>query len=241
MCYVPTTVSATLMPDGRAVSTHAVLPQGGRSRIEPYYPFRPTLKTRCSLLNSSINMPKIVEILTASDFLNMKPQACFIMAFDLLNRPRLDKPFAARLDLGVEPINLMDFLSIYWGGHDDGVAYCGNMPVAAAEAATASGFSVSVALLVVSKASALISTYPVVIFQDTIDWIRSKPKLKSISAITGKTTELVQYQHAHGVHEQAYSSGRQGPTITAHGNQIEIFWRQDLLTGQKLLLCRIMD
>lgn len=61
-------------------------------------------------------MAKIAQTLYASTFLNMQLQGAFIDAFDLLRDPRLDRVFAARIDIGVEPTDLMAFMKIYNGG-----------------------------------------------------------------------------------------------------------------------------
>ncbi|KAJ7912122.1 hypothetical protein B0H13DRAFT_2478288 [Mycena leptocephala] len=76
----------------------------------------PTHKLACSAADSGINMAKIAQTLDASRFINMQLQGAFIDAFDLLRDPRLDRPFAARVDIGVEPTDLMAFVKIYSGG-----------------------------------------------------------------------------------------------------------------------------
>lgn len=42
-------------------------------------------------------------------------QACFILDFDLLARPRCDEPFLARVDVGIEPSDILDFAEILLG------------------------------------------------------------------------------------------------------------------------------
>ncbi|KAJ7314547.1 hypothetical protein DFH08DRAFT_943159 [Mycena albidolilacea] len=66
--------------------------------------------------DSGLNMAKIVQTLNASTFLSTHLQMAFIAAFGLLRDPRRDRPFAARIDIGVEPNDLMDFVKIYSGG-----------------------------------------------------------------------------------------------------------------------------
>ncbi|KAJ7830376.1 hypothetical protein B0H13DRAFT_2433724 [Mycena leptocephala] len=43
----------------------------------------------------------------------MNIQPCFILHFDLLRSPQLDKPFMVRIDLGVEPVHIHDIFSIF--------------------------------------------------------------------------------------------------------------------------------
>jgi hypothetical protein len=42
-------------------------------------------------------------------------QSCFILAFDLLHRTRRDELLLARLDVAVEPSNIVDFADIFLG------------------------------------------------------------------------------------------------------------------------------
>ncbi|KAJ7116661.1 hypothetical protein C8R44DRAFT_880017 [Mycena epipterygia] len=42
-------------------------------------------------------------------------QACFILHFDLLRFPQIDKPFAAMIELGIEPAEFLDFSKIFAG------------------------------------------------------------------------------------------------------------------------------
>ncbi|KAJ7194319.1 hypothetical protein GGX14DRAFT_679148 [Mycena pura] len=62
----------------------------------------PTHKFACNAADSGVNMTKIAQTLNASTFLNMQLRGAFIAAFDLLRDPRL-----ARVDIGVEPTDLM--------------------------------------------------------------------------------------------------------------------------------------
>ncbi|KAJ7457731.1 hypothetical protein FB451DRAFT_1372407 [Mycena latifolia] len=138
-------------------------------------------------------------------------EACFIMAFDLLRHPvGLDKPFAARLDIGVEPTDIIEFMNIY---HNAGqpvenvegmVQLNGFMSLPdtsigegqtmawrkTREAIVAAGLpAASVGILVVSKANALVITCPFIISQHAMDFVRRAPKLNSVSALTGQVTE----------------------------------------------------
>ncbi|KAJ6632105.1 hypothetical protein B0H10DRAFT_2206524 [Mycena sp. CBHHK59/15] len=120
----------------------------------------PIHKKACSNVDSGIDMAKITQILSASTFLSMQLQACFVMAFDLLRQPRLDKPFVARVDIGIEPTDIMDFFNIYWGGPRKNL-----------------------------KACALYNVFPIIIYEPTMDLVRRTPKFKKISAVTGQVTE----------------------------------------------------
>ncbi|KAJ6480469.1 hypothetical protein C8R47DRAFT_1135927 [Mycena vitilis] len=58
---------------------------------------------------------KLVQNLYANQLLNKHIQACFILHFGLLQNPHLDKPFMARIDLGIEPADITDFLKVFMG------------------------------------------------------------------------------------------------------------------------------
>ncbi|KAJ7027926.1 hypothetical protein C8F04DRAFT_73693 [Mycena alexandri] len=59
---------------------------------------------------------KLVKNLTSSALLHVQLQACLILAFDLLQRPRCDECLIARMDIGIEPCDLADFAEIFLGG-----------------------------------------------------------------------------------------------------------------------------
>ncbi|KAJ7769888.1 hypothetical protein B0H16DRAFT_235187 [Mycena metata] len=59
---------------------------------------------------------KLVGNLTGSTLLYVQLQACLILAFDLLQRPRCDECLIARMDIGIEPCDLADFAEILLGG-----------------------------------------------------------------------------------------------------------------------------
>ncbi|KAJ7726097.1 hypothetical protein B0H16DRAFT_1735801 [Mycena metata] len=59
---------------------------------------------------------KLVKNLTCSTLLYVQLQACLILAFDLLQRPRCDECLIARMDIGIEPCDLADFAEILLGG-----------------------------------------------------------------------------------------------------------------------------
>ncbi|KAJ7159020.1 hypothetical protein C8R43DRAFT_994743 [Mycena crocata] len=152
----------------------------------------PTHKTACSPNDSGINMMKVAQTLDASTFINMQLQACFILAFDLLRQPRLDRPFAAWIDIGIEPTDLRQFMGIYSGKSTDDVpgmiqvnAFT-PLPEAliteqsmlvrrrAREGMTAAGFAASpVGLLVLSKSNALVNIFPIVVYPPTMQLVRN--------------------------------------------------------------------
>ncbi|KAJ7726109.1 hypothetical protein B0H16DRAFT_1735813 [Mycena metata] len=51
----------------------------------------------------------------ANPFLNLYLQAYLILHFDLLRHPHVDPPFNARVDIGIEPAEIPDFLDIFLG------------------------------------------------------------------------------------------------------------------------------
>jgi hypothetical protein len=51
----------------------------------------------------------------ANQFLNTMLQACFILHFDLLRHPQLDKPFIARVESGVKPADLTKTFRVFMG------------------------------------------------------------------------------------------------------------------------------
>ncbi|KAJ7502694.1 hypothetical protein B0H11DRAFT_646961 [Mycena galericulata] len=170
----------------------------------------PLHKTSCSNVNASVNVGKIAEILHASSFLNTNLQCCFVLAFDLINQPRLNKPFVARLDLGVEPTEIIKFSEVYTGRHTDSpipgmVQLNAFKPIPDSaiqedwkliwrqtkEAAESAGFpDATVCILLVSKSSGLFSIFPYILHPSVFDLVRRTPTLTCTSALTGKVTEM---------------------------------------------------
>ncbi|KAJ7272146.1 hypothetical protein C8J57DRAFT_1317970 [Mycena rebaudengoi] len=164
----------------------------------------PTHKFACNAADSGVNMTKIAQTLNASTFLNMQLQGAFIAAFDLLRDPRLDRLFAARVDIGVEPTDLMAFMKIYSGGppaeKGEGMVQVNAFtPLpdpwiteqaaqvwrSARESATSAGLATSpVGLVVLSKASALVQIFPIIMFPQMMDIMRNSPTLSSLTGIT---------------------------------------------------------
>ncbi|KAJ7876616.1 hypothetical protein B0H13DRAFT_2668595 [Mycena leptocephala] len=167
-----------------------------------------THKFACSAADSGINMAKIAQTLAASTFINMQLQGAFIDAFDLLRDPRLDRPFAARVDIGVEPTDLMAFVKIYSGGPPaekaEGMVQVNAftpLPAAwiteqaaqlwrsAREGTTSAGFATyPVGLVVLSKANALVQVFPIIILPQMMDFMRKSPTFGRASSLTGITT-----------------------------------------------------
>ncbi|KAJ7498301.1 hypothetical protein B0H11DRAFT_2276018 [Mycena galericulata] len=165
-----------------------------------------THKFACTTADSGVNMTKVAQTLNASSFLNMQLQGAFIAAFDLLRDPRLDRVFAARVD--IEPTDLMAFINIFRGGtpaqNVEGMVQVNAftpLPDAwiteqasqvwrsARESATSAGFTTSpVGLVVLSKANALVKIYPIVILPQMINMIRDSPTFHQESSLTGLTT-----------------------------------------------------
>ncbi|KAJ7629306.1 hypothetical protein B0H17DRAFT_550356 [Mycena rosella] len=75
----------------------------------------PSHKIACLKIDSSLSLSKVSNTLRASLYLGRQLQGCFVLAYDLLRNQQLDKPFAARLDIGVEPVKLRDVVEIYGG------------------------------------------------------------------------------------------------------------------------------
>jgi hypothetical protein len=153
-------------------------------------------------------MAKIAQTLYASTFLNMQLQGAFIDAFDLLRDPRLDRVFAARIDIGVEPTDLMAFMKIYNGGPPaekaEGMVQVNAFtPLPDAwiteqaaqvwrstrESTTSAGLATSpVGLVVLSKANALVQIFPIIILPQMMDLMRNSPTFTRVSSFTGITT-----------------------------------------------------
>ncbi|KAJ7784871.1 hypothetical protein DFH07DRAFT_947940 [Mycena maculata] len=157
----------------------------------------PMHKFACSAADSGVNMTKIAQTLNASTFLNMQLQGAFIDAFGLLRDPCLDWPFAARVDIGVEPTGLMDFMRIYRGGppaenREGMVQQAAQVWRSARESVTSAGLATSpVGLIVLSKASALVHIFPITVLpqmMDIMDIMRGVPTFLRVSSLTGIST-----------------------------------------------------
>ncbi|KAJ7090753.1 hypothetical protein B0H15DRAFT_244411 [Mycena belliarum] len=171
-------------------------------------------KTGCSpSASNSPSILKIAQIIFASTFLDMHLQNCVVMAFDLVHRPvGLEKPIVARLDIATEPTELMRFFDIYLGRPVENVQgmvqlnaftplpdfVCDKGPMGAwqkmrddlvSAGPAAAGLVASVALLIVSKANALVCIAPLMITHEAVGLVRRAPKVSCASAITGTVHE----------------------------------------------------
>ncbi|KAJ7839436.1 hypothetical protein B0H14DRAFT_3869737 [Mycena olivaceomarginata] len=166
----------------------------------------PTHKFACSAADSGVNMTKIAQTLNASSFINMQLQGVFIDAFDLLRDPRVDRPFAARVDIGIEPTDPMAFVNIYGGGpaaeKAEGMVQVNAftpLPDAwiteqaaqvwhtARASATSAGLATS-PVGVLSKANALVKIFPITISPQMMNMMRNSPTFQRVSSLTGITT-----------------------------------------------------
>ncbi|KAF7346655.1 hypothetical protein MSAN_01803000 [Mycena sanguinolenta] len=168
----------------------------------------PTHKLACSADDSGLNMTKIAQTLNASKFLSTQLQMAFIAAFGLLRDPRLDRPFAAHIDIGIEPTDLMAFVKLH-SGDSPGDKAEGMVQVnaftplpdvwitkqaaqiwrSAREGATSAGFATSpVGLVVLSKSNALVQMFPIIMLPPMMDYMRTSPTFQRVSSLTGIIT-----------------------------------------------------
>ncbi|KAJ7714031.1 hypothetical protein B0H14DRAFT_3523112 [Mycena olivaceomarginata] len=169
----------------------------------------------CSTIDGS-GICRLVQNLYSNQLLNTHIQACFILHFDLLRRPQLDKPFMARIDIGIEPAEMPNFLNIFLGDQLDAKMKMKGMlqlnaltplpPGAIAdltplrmdiwhqarESANRNGFSDdSFGLMEFGNGDGQQTiTCPVHIQKAAMDLVRVSPPWVMTSAITGKTTEV---------------------------------------------------
>jgi len=171
-------------------------------------------KVVCRPADERSKIPKIAQTILASTLLNVSLQACFITAFGLLCRSRTDIPFAARLDIAIEPTDFVDFVNIYEGRPAEKVK--GMVQVNAftplddtfirdnelklwrhgKDAATKPG---PVGLLVVSKANAGTCIFQFTIHEEAFDFVRTDPRTPTISPRTGRDDEPPRPLWLHGV------------------------------------------
>ncbi|KAJ7791263.1 hypothetical protein B0H13DRAFT_2173146 [Mycena leptocephala] len=60
-------------------------------------------------------IPKLIKTFVSNGFLQIILQACFILDFNLLHRPRFDEPLMARVDVAIEPSDILDLTAILFG------------------------------------------------------------------------------------------------------------------------------
>ncbi|KAJ7243559.1 hypothetical protein B0H12DRAFT_1236348 [Mycena haematopus] len=75
----------------------------------------PVHKQFCGDTSPGKLIDKLVKNLIFSALLHVQLQACIILAFNLLQRPRCDECLLARVDIGIEPCDLADFEDILLG------------------------------------------------------------------------------------------------------------------------------
>ncbi|KAJ7914332.1 hypothetical protein B0H13DRAFT_1611638, partial [Mycena leptocephala] len=170
-------------------------------------------KKHCTEVDGS-GIGRLVQNLYSNPLLNKHIQACFILHFNLLRSPQLDRPFMARIDIGVEPADMPDFFKIFMGeqlgnGKMKGMLQVNHFtPVPpkamadltpmrmniwrqARESADRNGFrGDSVGLVEFGNGeSQQTLTFPVHIQKAAIELVRQSPLWVMTSAITGKSTE----------------------------------------------------
>ncbi|KAJ7759626.1 hypothetical protein B0H16DRAFT_595442 [Mycena metata] len=74
----------------------------------------PTHKKSCGKVDGS-GIGRLIQNLFSNYLLNTHIQACFALHFDLLTRPQLDRPFMARIDIGIEPADMNECFNIFMG------------------------------------------------------------------------------------------------------------------------------
>ncbi|KAJ7756710.1 hypothetical protein B0H16DRAFT_1214566, partial [Mycena metata] len=149
------------------------------------------------------------QTLSVSPYLNAHLQMCFILAFDLMRRPRSDESFMARVDIGVEPTDILQFLSIYsgqpTGGKVPGMVQLNVFTPLRNDFLGDAGLTAwrntrlsldgepqagrPVGTVIVSKANALYSAIQIVIMEPAFDVLRGSPTFTQISGLTGKSTQ----------------------------------------------------
>ncbi|KAF8139437.1 hypothetical protein K438DRAFT_2030554 [Mycena galopus ATCC 62051] len=72
----------------------------------------PKHKEWCSEVDGS-GIQKLVMNAYSNPVFNGILQTLFVLHFDLLRFPRVDKPFMAHVDIGIEPAEMLDFVKIY--------------------------------------------------------------------------------------------------------------------------------
>ncbi|KAJ7244867.1 hypothetical protein C8J57DRAFT_1363178 [Mycena rebaudengoi] len=72
----------------------------------------PRHKKFCTPVEGS-GILKLVQTFASNSVLMRHLQACLVLHFDLLRNPHLDKPFMARIDIGIEPADMPEFCRIY--------------------------------------------------------------------------------------------------------------------------------
>ncbi|KAJ7608567.1 hypothetical protein FB45DRAFT_806248 [Roridomyces roridus] len=74
----------------------------------------PAHKVFCHPVEGS-GIMKLVNNFSANPLLMLYLEAALIQKFDLLNNPRREPPHSARIDVGIEPAEIPDFLAVFEG------------------------------------------------------------------------------------------------------------------------------
>ena len=75
---------------------------------------RSTHKTICHAVDGSSNL-KLISKLIANPVIMLFLEASLAFQFDLIQNPIADRPFCARVDIGIEPSSLQTFHQVYSG------------------------------------------------------------------------------------------------------------------------------
>ncbi|KAF7349482.1 MYND finger domain containing protein [Mycena sanguinolenta] len=73
----------------------------------------PAHKPMCGQEGLPKILPKLIKNLFANPILVIQLQACFVLAFELLQRSRCDEMLVARVDVAIEPADIDDFTNIF--------------------------------------------------------------------------------------------------------------------------------
>ncbi|KAJ7116158.1 hypothetical protein C8R43DRAFT_902511 [Mycena crocata] len=169
---------------------------------------RPTHKPTCQEADG-LTMKKISGALHGSTYIDGELQACFILAFNLLRNSRSDRPFVARIDIGVEPTDMEQFIPVYNRQSADRVQGMVQVntftplpdsfivPQAreiwrlTKENISENGLgSCPVGLLVVSKSNALTKILPIIIQPGAMQHLRDYPVIQKTHSLLG----IVKYE-----------------------------------------------
>ncbi|KAJ7755603.1 hypothetical protein B0H14DRAFT_2978221 [Mycena olivaceomarginata] len=163
-------------------------------------------KTACSRTEeSTLRVNKILQIFSASKFLEMQLQTCAVLACDLLDNPQPRKPFILRVDIAVEPVESDDLLDVFDGRpvrtplpgmvQVNGFMslpdelLLGGMEVwkPIREGLDEIGeHNVCVGVLQMSKGNNLLNMAPLIVDPIIPNLVRTRPQFESHNALTGK-------------------------------------------------------
>jgi hypothetical protein len=152
-----------------------------------------------------LHVNKIIQIFSASKFLDMQLQTCAVLACDLLNNPQPRKPFIVRVDIAIEPVESDDFIDVFDGKPvrrplPGMVQVNGSMPLTdelfiggmkvwqpIRDGLDEIGeYTVSLGVLQMSKGNNLISMAPLIIDPIIPNLVRKQPQFQYHNALTGR-------------------------------------------------------